>query len=70
MSRTTLFHGATVFTGEAASPTAEAFAVGRAAVPQFVRASVSNASHDDSLLLHGFQALAGALRQDLGQFDE
>ena len=50
--------------------TAEAFAVGRAAVPQFVRASVSNASHDDSLLLHGFQALAGALRQDLGQFDE
>ena len=50
--------------------TAEAFAVGRAAVPQFVRASVSNASHSDQLLLQGFQALAGTLRQDIGQFDE
>jgi DNA-binding transcriptional MocR family regulator len=50
--------------------TAEAFAVGRAAVPQFVRASVSNASHSDQLLLQGFQALAATLRQDIGQFDE
>lgn len=50
--------------------TAEAFAVGRAAVPQFVRASVSNASHDDQLLLEGFQALANTLRQDTSQFDE
>lgn len=50
--------------------TAEAFAVGRAAVPQFVRASVSNASHDDHLLLQGFQALGNSLRQGSGQFDE
>ncbi|WP_271411589.1 aminotransferase-like domain-containing protein [Pseudomonas sp. Q1-7] len=42
--------------------TAETFAVGRAAVPQFVRASVSNASHDDGLLLEGFRALAEALQ--------
>ncbi|MCP8467021.1 PLP-dependent aminotransferase family protein [Pseudomonas sp. ZM23] len=48
--------------------TAEAFAVGRAAVPQFVRVSVSNASHDDLLLLEGFEALANTLRS--GQFDE
>lgn len=50
--------------------TAEAFAVGRAAVPQCVRASVSNASHDDSLLLQGFQVLASSLRQDIGQLEE
>ncbi|MDH4585157.1 PLP-dependent aminotransferase family protein [Pseudomonas sp. BN415] len=50
--------------------TAEAFAIGRAAVPQFVRASVSNASHDDQLLLEGFKVLANTLRQDSGQFDE
>lgn len=50
--------------------TAEVFAVGRAAVPQFVRVSVSNASHDDHLLLQGFQALAQTLRQDIGQFAE
>ncbi|MCY1563073.1 hypothetical protein D9M68_1005590 [compost metagenome] len=49
--------------------TAEAFAVGRAAVPQFVRASISNASHNDQLLLEGFQTLANTLRQDSSQFD-
>lgn len=42
--------------------TAEAFAVGRAAVPQFLRASVSNAEADDTRLLAGFAALAQALR--------
>ena len=50
--------------------TAETFAVGRAAVPQFVRASVSNASHNDPLLLKGFKALADALRQDSGPTEE
>ena len=50
--------------------TAEAFAVGRAAVPQFVRASVSNASHDDALLLQGFQALSNSLRQGSDLFAE
>lgn len=50
--------------------TAEAFAVGRAAVPQFVRASVSNASHDDVLLLQGFQALSNSLRQGSDPFAE
>lgn len=50
--------------------TAEAFAVGRAAVPQFVRASVSNASHDDALLLQGFQALSNSLRQGSDPFAE
>lgn len=50
--------------------TAEAFAVGRAAVPQFVRVSVSNASHNDQLLLEGFEALANTLRQGSGQLDE
>ncbi|WP_068824750.1 aminotransferase-like domain-containing protein [Pseudomonas sp. BMS12] len=50
--------------------TAEAFAVGRAAVPQFVRASVSNAAHDDQLLLQGFQALANSLRQGIAAYDE
>ena len=50
--------------------TAEAFAVGRAAVPQFVRASVSNASHDDALLLQGFQALSNSLRQGRAPFAE
>lgn len=49
--------------------TAEAFAVGRAAVPQFVRASVTNASHNDQLLLEGFQTLARTLRQDSSQFE-
>ncbi|GAA3945902.1 PLP-dependent aminotransferase family protein [Allohahella marinimesophila] len=44
--------------------TAEAFAVGRAAVPQFVRASVTNASHNDQLLFEGFQTLADTLRRD------
>ena len=48
--------------------TAEAF--GRAAVPQFVRASVSNASHDDALLLQGFQALSNSLRQGSDPFAE
>ena len=50
--------------------TAETFAIGRAAVPQFVRASVSNASNNDALLLAGFQALADALRQDGGPAEE
>lgn len=50
--------------------TAEAFAVGRAAVPQFVRASVSNASHDDALLQQGFQALSNSLRQGSDPFAE
>ena len=50
--------------------TAETFAVGRAAVPQFVRASVSSASNNDPLLLAGFQALADALRQDSGPAEE
>lgn len=46
---------------------AEAFAVGRSAVPQCVRASVSNTSTSDRLLLQGFEALAGALRGGAGQ---
>ena len=50
--------------------TAESFAVGRAAVPQFVRASVSNASHDDHLLLQGIQALSNSLREGSAPFDE
>ncbi|MCY1513504.1 Histidinol-phosphate aminotransferase [compost metagenome] len=50
--------------------TAEAFAVGRAAVPQFVRASVSNASHDDGLLVDGFRALAAALRKEVEAIQE
>lgn len=50
--------------------TAEAFAVGRATVPQFVRASVSNAAHDDQLLLQGFQTLANSLRQGTESFVE
>lgn len=49
--------------------TAESFAVGRAAVPQFVRASVSNASHDDRLLLQGIQALSNSLREGSAQFE-
>lgn len=43
--------------------TAEAFAVGHAAVPQFIRVSVCNAVGDDRLLLGGFEALARALTQ-------
>tara|TARA_R100000750_G_scaffold62690_2_gene57379 strand:+ start:300 stop:476 length:177 start_codon:yes stop_codon:yes gene_type:complete len=50
--------------------TAEVFAIGRAEVPQFVRASVSNASHNDQLLLEGFKTLATTLRQDSSQLDE
>lgn len=42
--------------------TAEAFAVGHGAVPQFVRASVCNSAGDDRLMQGGFGALAGALR--------
>ncbi|MDH4582036.1 hypothetical protein E8F20_09120 [Pseudomonas sp. BN415] len=49
--------------------TTETFAVGRAAVPQFVRASVSNASGDDGRLLEAFQALADALRQEVETVD-
>jgi DNA-binding transcriptional MocR family regulator len=41
--------------------TAEAFAVGHGAVPQFIRASVCNSKGDDGLLLQGFDALARAL---------
>lgn len=48
---------------------AEAFAVGRNAVPQFVRASVSNAIHDDQRLHDGFLALATSLRQGDERFE-
>ncbi|VVP21322.1 Histidinol-phosphate aminotransferase [Pseudomonas fluorescens] len=41
--------------------TAEAFAVGHAAVPQFIRVSVCNSVGNDGLLLGGFEALAWAL---------
>ena len=41
--------------------TAEAFAVGHTAVPQFIRVSVCNAVGEDRLLLAGFEALAKAL---------
>jgi len=43
--------------------TAESFAVGQGAVPQFIRASVCNSAGDDRLLLQGFEALAGALAE-------
>jgi len=43
--------------------TAEAFAVGHGAVPQFIRASVCNSAGDDRLLLRGFEALVGALAE-------
>lgn len=43
--------------------TAEAFAVGQAAVAQFVRASVCNTTGDDRLLCEGFTVLSAALRQ-------
>ncbi len=43
--------------------TAEAFAVGHAAVPQFIRVSVCNSVGDDRLLLSGFEALARALTE-------
>ncbi|RON64848.1 PLP-dependent aminotransferase family protein [Pseudomonas fluorescens] len=43
--------------------TAEAFAVGHAAVPQFIRVSVCNSVGDDGLLLGGFEALARALTE-------
>jgi DNA-binding transcriptional MocR family regulator len=43
--------------------TAEMFAVGHGAVPQFIRASVCNSAGDDRLLLQGFDALAGALAE-------
>lgn len=46
--------------------TAEAFAVGQAAVPQFVRASVCNTTADDRRLQDGFAALAAALKQESG----
>lgn len=41
--------------------TAESFAVGHGAVPQFVRASISDATLDDALLREGFRALADLL---------
>lgn len=43
--------------------TAEAFAVGHAAVPQCIRVSVCNSVGDDELLLGGFEALARALTE-------
>jgi DNA-binding transcriptional MocR family regulator len=43
--------------------TAEMFAVGHGAVPQFIRASVCNSTGDDRLLMQGFEALAAALAQ-------
>ncbi|MGC5700655.1 PLP-dependent aminotransferase family protein [Pseudomonas sp. NFXW11] len=49
--------------------TAEAFAVGQAAVPQFIRASVCNTSVDDQRLLEGFALLAAALKQEGGVAD-
>ncbi|RZI23223.1 PLP-dependent aminotransferase family protein [Pseudomonas sp. 770NI] len=48
--------------------TAEAFAVGQTAVPQFIRASICNTSGDDQLLREGFDALATALGQGGGRF--
>ena len=62
LSRTTLFHGATVFTGEAASPTAEAFAVqdGRflaAGTQDEVRAVVGPDAVEEDL--HGAFVLPG-----------
>lgn len=41
---------------------AEAFSVGRGAVPHFVRASVSNASGGEAKLLEGFECLGEVLR--------
>lgn len=46
--------------------TAEAFAVGQAGVPQFIRASVCNTTADDRKLTAGFAALAAALSQEPG----
>jgi DNA-binding transcriptional MocR family regulator len=43
--------------------TAEMFAVGQGAVPQFIRASVCNTAGDDRLLLQGFEALVGVLTE-------
>ena len=48
--------------------TAEAFAVGQTAVPQFIRASICNTSGDDQLLRAGFDALATALGQGGDRF--
>jgi DNA-binding transcriptional MocR family regulator len=48
--------------------TAEAFAVGRTAVPQFIRASVSNTWNDDQRLLEGFMSLANALGTNTNTF--
>lgn len=43
--------------------TAEAFAVGHGAVPQFIRASVCDSVGDDRLLIRGFDALVEALTE-------
>jgi DNA-binding transcriptional MocR family regulator len=43
--------------------TAELFAVGHGAVPQFIRASVCNTSNDDALLREGFRAISAVLGQ-------
>ncbi|MBB4862564.1 DNA-binding transcriptional MocR family regulator [Pseudomonas nitritireducens] len=44
--------------------TADAFAVGRTAVPHCIRASISNAHEDDQRLQRGFEVLAGVLGQE------
>jgi DNA-binding transcriptional MocR family regulator len=48
--------------------TADAFTVGRQAVPQFVRASVSNTWGNDDMLRDGFLTLASTLNQDANRF--
>lgn len=48
--------------------TADAFTVGRHAVPQFVRASVSNTWGNDDMLCDGFLTLANTLSQDANRF--
>lgn len=44
--------------------TADAFAVGRTAVPHYIRASISNTLNDDHRLQKGFKALASILGQE------
>lgn len=48
--------------------TADAFMVGRHAMPQFVRASVSNTWGDDTNLYDGFLTLVNTLSQDTNRF--
>jgi DNA-binding transcriptional MocR family regulator len=49
--------------------TADAFRVGSHAVPQFVRASVSNSWGDDTNLYDGFRTLTNTLKQDTNRFE-